>query len=223
MRRLSQSALRATLPPENSDTWRERPLGLITIIVVLTIITIFYSYLSYGTLIMAVNSQHPTMLIAYLLINTAGLITAGATLKEHPTQRQQLVIGPAGFYASQVVNLESYVEYKDLFVDWHELRGILLEHDSRGNSVQLRFYVEENNRLAQHRILLQPFVGQWGQYTRVHPIIQSIRRHTGFGILFSCPGQQDTHVLPPPGAKIPLPWQCIFKSAPGPKRTWAFK
>ncbi len=225
MRRISHSTLDALLPEEESDYWRQWPIWRILALVSAALLLLLFSVSSYGPLFAAFTGDSAT-LVLYFLINIAGALSSYRLVKDLPeTRRKLLAVGEAGFYASEVIDLDSYATYKDLFIDWKELRGLVVEYDGRTDGAVLRFYVEQEGpdyKLVQHQVWLSPFVGSRKVYPRVVPLIESICRHTGYSILFRCSGHKESTVLPSAETPVPSPWKCIFKAPAAEKRTWQF-
>lgn len=222
MQQVSHSTLISLLPEGEADHYHTA--GINFQIASLAILIILLSIISYSLLTTAFSEK--SIFFFYICINIYTLIIGFHGVTEYQRlKNQRLAIGKAGFFASQVTNLSNYHEYKDLFVYWHELRGIVIACDDTSVGAELRFYVEAKgnpNQLLQHRILLEPFVGRTRPFPRTLPIIQSIRQHTGYNILFSCPNRQPSNALPSPETKVSIPWKCIFKTPASQKRTWQF-
>lgn len=227
MQQLDHKSLNSVFPRESSDVFREKPLGASFNLVSPVFSAIVIWLCAVGTLVGAINSDIGELWIMFIVLNIFGLIITYLIIKQiRELKREELVIGPAGLYAASVRNLTNGIYHiTDLFVEWGELRGIVVEYDDKDIGPELRFYLEsptDGKKYVEYQVVLEPFVGGRGRYDRVLPIIKSIRRHAGYNVLFSHPEQKESDLLPSPTVRVPFPWKCVFKSAPGKKKTWEF-
>lgn len=227
MQQLDHKSLNSVFPRESSDHFREKPLGAFSDLVSPVISAIVIWLCAVGSLLGAINRGYGELWVTCIVLNIVGLIITYLIIKQiQKLKREELVIGPAGLYADSVLNLTHTTFHEDLFVEWGELRGIVVEYDDKAVGPEMRFYLEsptDGKKYVEYRVVLESYVGGRRRYDRVLPVIESIRKHAGYNVLFSGPGREESDLLPSPTVKVPFPWKCVFKSAPGEKKkTWKF-
>ena len=215
MRRLSRTDLNSLMPPGQALYLRH---SLVASVIVNAFLVLFLLFLLFFSTMALFSSYAYFFFINLMTLPVAFYL---ASYYQDP-RKPLLVIGPAGLFTATILDLGSYVTYRDTLVAWDELRGLILADEADGSGPQLRLYTERPDharRLVEHRVDLSPLLYGRG-YAAARPIIDAICSHAGFTFLLRRQGQPD--LTAPPATRVRPPWKIIFKAPPGAKRTWQF-